>query len=174
MFACNGVLFNHESPRRGRTFVTRKISRAVAEISLGKQECLWLGNVDAKRDWGHARDYIEGMWLILQQDQPDDFVLATGETHTVREFCEKAFAVVGKTIVWEGEGDGIVGKERETGKIRIRIDPKYYRPTEVDLLLGNPTKAHKLLGWKRKVDFDSLVKEMVIADVEGAKVNSEN
>ncbi|CAI2176117.1 17233_t:CDS:2 [Funneliformis geosporum] len=167
MFACNGVLFNHESPRRGRTFVTRKISRAVAEISLGKQECLWLGNVDAKRDW-------EGMWLMLQQDSPDDFVLATGETHTVREYCEKAFAVIGRAIVWEGEGEEIVGKEKETGIIRIRVDPKYFRPTEVDLLLGNPTKAHKLLGWKRKVDFDSLVKEMVVSDIEGAKVNSEN
>lgn len=174
MFACNGVLFNHESPRRGRTFVTRKISRAVAEISLGKQECLWLGNVDAKRDWGHARDYVEGMWLMLQKDTPDDFVLATGETHTVREYCEKAFAVIGRTIVWEGEGEDIVGREKETGTIRIRVDPKYFRPTEVDLLLGSPAKAHNLLGWKRKVDFDSLVKEMVLADIEGAKVNSEN
>jgi len=173
MFACNGVLFNHESPRRGRTFVTRKISRAVAEISLGKQECLWLGNVDAKRDWGHAKDYIEGMWLMLQQDQPDDFVLATGETHTVREYCEKAFAVIGKNIIWEGEGEDIVGKEEDTGKIRIRVDPVYFRPTEVELLLGDPSKAHKHLGWKRKVDFDSLVKEMVLADIEGAKVNSE-
>ena len=114
------------------------------------------------------------MWLMLQQDQPNDFVLATGETHTVREYCEKAFAVVGKTIVWEGEGENIVGKEKDTGIIRIRVDPKYFRPTEVDLLLGNPTKAHKLLGWKRKVDFDSLVKEMVLADIEGAKVNSVN
>jgi GDPmannose 4,6-dehydratase len=117
---------------------------------------------------------LEGMWLMLQQDQPDDFVLATGETHTVREYCEKAFAVVGKTIVWEGEGEGIIGKEQETGKIRIRVDPIYFRPTEVDLLLGDPTKAHKLLGWKRKVDFDSLVKEMVLADIEGARIDSKN
>ncbi|RHZ74124.1 hypothetical protein Glove_227g99 [Diversispora epigaea] len=174
MFACNGVLFNHESPRRGRTFVTRKISRAVAEIHLGKQECLWLGNIDAKRDWGHARDYIEGMWLMLQQDQPEDFVLATGETHTVREYVEKAFAVVNKVIVWEGEGEELIGRESETGIIRVRVDAKYFRPTEVDLLLGDPSKAKKLLGWKRKVDFDSLVKEMVLADVEGARVNSEN
>ncbi|CAG8794220.1 3186_t:CDS:2, partial [Dentiscutata erythropus] len=174
MFACNGVLFNHESPRRGRTFVTRKISRAVAEIHLGKQECLWLGNIDAKRDWGHARDYIEGMWLMLQQDQPEDFVLATGETHTVREYVEKAFAVVNKIIEWEGEGEELIGREKGTGFIRVRVDAKYFRPTEVDLLLGNPSKAKKLLGWKRKVDFDSLVKEMVLADIEGAKMNSEN
>lgn len=117
---------------------------------------------------------LEGMWLMLQQDEPDDFILATGETHTVREYCEKAFAVVGKTILWEGEGEAIVGKEEDTGKIRIRVDPKYFRPTEVDLLLGDPTKAHKKLGWKRKVDFDSLVKEMVLADIEGARIDSKN
>ncbi|CAJ0924890.1 8645_t:CDS:2 [Entrophospora sp. SA101] len=169
MFACNGVLFNHESPRRGRTFVTRKISRAVAEIHLNRQSCLYLGNIDSKRDWGHARDYIEGMWLMLQQDQPDDFVLATGETHTVQEFVEKAFAVINKTIVWKGEGEDMVGSEADTGIVRVRVDPKYFRPTEVDLLLGNPTKAYNKLGWKRKVDFDSLVKEMVLADIEGAK-----
>ncbi|CAG8463296.1 17623_t:CDS:2 [Acaulospora colombiana] len=174
MFACNGILFNHESPRRGRTFVTRKISRAVAEISLGKKECLWLGNINAKRDWGHARDYIEGMWLMLQQDSPDDFVLATGETHTVKEYVDKAFAVIGKTISWEGEGEELVGRETDTGIIRVRVDPKYFRPTEVDLLLGDPTKANNVLNWKRKVDFDSLVKEMVLADIEGARVNSDN
>ncbi|CAG8611060.1 1958_t:CDS:2, partial [Acaulospora morrowiae] len=174
MFACNGILFNHESPRRGRTFVTRKISRAVAEISLGKQECLWLGNIDAKRDWGHAKDYIEGMWLMLQQESPDDFVLATGETHTVKEYVDKAFSVIGRTIIWEGEGEELVGREKDTGIIRVRVDPKYFRPTEVELLLGNPAKANKILGWKRKVDFDSLVKEMVLADIEGAKMNSDN
>ncbi|CAG8468685.1 2421_t:CDS:2 [Ambispora leptoticha] len=174
MYACNGVLFNHESPRRGRTFVTRKISRAVADIHLNKQECLWLGNIDSKRDWGHARDYIEGMWLMLQQDTPDDYVLATGETHSVREFVEKAFAVVNITIVWEGEGENIVGRDAATGKVRVHVDPKYFRPTEVDLLLGNPTKAQKILGWKRKVDFDSLVREMVLADIEGSKLNHDN
>ncbi|CAG8520723.1 13686_t:CDS:2 [Ambispora gerdemannii] len=174
MYACNGVLFNHESPRRGRTFVTRKISRAVAEIHLNKQECLWLGNIDSKRDWGHARDYIEGMWLMLQQDTPEDYVLATGETHSVREFIEKAFAVVNITIKWEGEGEETTGRDVATGNIRVRVDPKYFRPTEVDLLLGDPTKAQKVLGWKRKVDFDSLVREMVLADIEGAKLNHEN
>ncbi|CAG8486939.1 10858_t:CDS:2 [Paraglomus brasilianum] len=174
MYACNGILFNHESPRRGRTFVTRKISRAVAEIHLGKQECLWLGNIDAKRDWGHARDYVEGMWLMLQQDHPDDYVLATGETHTVREFVEKSFAVIKKTIVWEGEGEELIGREAKTGIIRVRVDAKYFRPTEVDLLLGDPAKSQNKLGWKRKVEFDDLVKEMVLADIEGAKLNSEN
>ncbi|ORX76432.1 GDP-mannose 4,6 dehydratase [Basidiobolus meristosporus CBS 931.73] len=169
MYACNGILFNHESPRRGRTFVTRKISRAVANIHLGKQECVHLGNVDSKRDWGHARDYIEGMWLMLQQDHPEDFVLATGETHTVREYVEKAFKVVGKDIVWEGEAEGIIGREADTGIARVRIDPKYYRPTEVDLLLGDPTKADTKLGWKRKVTFDELVQEMVLCDIEGVK-----
>jgi len=171
MFACNGILFNHESPRRGRTFVTRKISRAVADIHLGRQDCIYLGNIDAKRDWGHARDYVEGMWLILQQDQPDDFVLATGETHTVRSFVEKAFAVTGKKIVWEGEGVDEVGKDEASGNIRVRVDPQYFRPAEVDLLLGDPTKANKVLGWKRKVTFDELVTEMVVADIEGSLKN---
>ncbi|KAG9295777.1 hypothetical protein G9A89_009005 [Geosiphon pyriformis] len=174
MFACNGVLFNHESPRRGRTFVTRKISRAVAEIHLNKQQCLWLGNIDSKRDWGHAKDYIEGMWLMLQQEYPDDYVLATGETHSVKEFVEKAFAVVNISILWEGEGEETVGKDSKTGIVRVRVDPKYFRPTEVDLLLGNPKKAQTKLGWKRKVDFESLVKEMVLEDIKGAKLNSEN
>lgn len=174
LYACNGVLFNHESPRRGRTFVTRKISRAVADISLGKQDCLYLGNIDAKRDWGHARDYIEGMWLILQQEKPQDFVLATGETHTVREYVEKAFAVTNTSIKWEGEGVNEVGKDAKTGKTVVKIDPTYFRPAEVELLLGDPTKAKKELGWVRKVDFDSLVKEMVLADIEGSKANSDN
>lgn len=174
MFACNGILFNHESPRRGRTFVTRKISRAVAAISLGKEECLYLGNLDAKRDWGHARDYVEGMWLMLQQDKPDDFVLSTNETHTVREFVEKSFKHVGVTIQWEGKGDHEVGKDAATGKVRVCVDPRYYRPTEVELLLGDCTKANKHLGWKKKVSFDELVKEMVQADLEGIKHNHEN
>ncbi|GJN94355.1 hypothetical protein Rhopal_007429-T1 [Rhodotorula paludigena] len=171
MHASNGILFNHESPRRGRTFVTRKISRAVAEIHLGQQDCLYLGNLDAKRDWGHARDYVEGMWRMLQQETPDDYVLATGETHPVREFVEKAFAIVGTTITWEGERDTIheVGKCSQTGKVLVRVDERYFRPAEVDLLHGTPAKAEKALGWKRKVTFDELVKEMVEADIEGAK-----
>ncbi|KAL1919577.1 uncharacterized protein VTP21DRAFT_1508 [Calcarisporiella thermophila] len=166
MFACNGVLFNHESPRRGRTFVTRKISRAVVDIHLGKQSCLYLGNLNAKRDWGHARDYVEGMWLMIQRDDPEDFVLATGETHTVREFVEKAFAVVGSKIVWEGKGVDEIGRDRTTGTVRVRVDPKYFRPAEVDLLLGDPAKANQLLGWKRRVTFEELVEEMVKADLE--------
>jgi len=174
MYACNGILFNHESPRRGRTFVTRKISRAVANIHLGKQDCLYLGNIDSKRDWGHARDYIEGMWLMLQQDKPQDFVLATGETHTVREFVEKSFAVVNVNIKWQGSGEEEVGIDKETGKVLVRIDPKYYRPTEVDLLLGDPAKAKKELSWNRKVTFDELVKEMTLADIEAAKTSRVN
>ncbi|KAJ1301174.1 hypothetical protein OPQ81_003585 [Rhizoctonia solani] len=169
MYACNGILFNHESPRRGRTFVTRKISRAVAEISLGKQQCLYLGNLDAQRDWGHAKDYVEGMWRILQQDTPEDFVLATGETHPVREFVEKAFAVVGVQVKWEGEGTDEVGKDAANGNVIVRVDPRYFRPAEVDLLLGTPKKAEAKLGWKRKVTFDELVKEMVQADLDAAK-----
>ncbi|KAI5475928.1 GDP-mannose 4,6-dehydratase [Pseudohyphozyma bogoriensis] len=171
MYASNGILFNHESPRRGRTFVTRKISRAVAEISLGQQECLYLGNLSAKRDWGHARDYVEGMWKMLQQDEPEDYVLATGETHPVKEFVEKAFKVVGINIRWEGEIDSIeeVGICAQTGRTLVRVDARYFRPAEVELLHGDPTKAEKELGWKRKVDFDALVLDMVTADVEGAK-----
>lgn len=168
MYACNGILFNHESPRRGRTFVTRKITRAVADIKLSKQSCLYLGNLDALRDWGHARDYIEGMWLILQQDSPEDFVLATGETHSVREFVEKSFKIVGISIKWEGEGVEEHGIDAATGKVIVRVDPRYFRPAEVDLLHGNPAKAERVLGWKRKVDFDSLVKEMVEADLQAA------
>jgi len=169
VYACNGILFNHESPRRGRTFVTRKITRAVAEISLGKQQCLHLGNLDAQRDWGHARDYVEGMWRMLQQPEPEDFVLATGETHRVREFVEKAFAVVGITVKWEGEGEQEVGLDAKTGKTIVKVDPRYFRPAEVELLLGDPTKAEAKLGWKRIVDFDSLVQEMVEADMYAAK-----
>ncbi|KAJ3305883.1 hypothetical protein HDU93_006225, partial [Gonapodya sp. JEL0774] len=154
MFACNGILFNHESPRRGQTFVTRKITRAVANVHLGKQECVYLGNLNAKRDWGHARDYIEGMWLMLQQNEPQDFVLATGETHPVKEFVEKAFKIVGVDIVWEGEEENEVGRDKTTGTVRVRVDPKYYRPAEVELLWGDPTKARTVLGWKQKVSFD--------------------
>ncbi|KAG0335965.1 hypothetical protein BG005_004440, partial [Podila minutissima] len=166
MYACNGILFNHESPRRGRTFVTRKITCAVASIHLGKQECLYLGNLDAKRDWGHARDYVEGMWRMLQQETADDFVLATGEMHTVREFVEKSFKATGKNIRWEGTAEEEVGIDDE-GVIRVRVDPAYYRPTEVELLLGNPAKANEKLGWKRQVEFDALVEEMVKADLVG-------
>ncbi|KAF8336959.1 GDP-mannose 4,6-dehydratase [Cantharellus anzutake] len=168
IYACNGILFNHESPRRGRTFVTRKITRAVADIKLGKQHCLYLGNLDAKRDWGHARDYVEGMWKILQQDKPEDFVLATGEMHSVREFVEKAFAVVDVTIQWQGSGVDEVGIDSKTQQVVVRVDPRYFRPAEVELLLGNPTKAEKVLGWKRKVNFDSLVTEMVHADLKSS------
>ncbi|KAI0922967.1 hypothetical protein AcV5_009822 [Taiwanofungus camphoratus] len=169
MYACNGILFNHESPRRGRTFVTRKISRAAADISLGKQSCLYLGNLDAQRDWGHARDYVEGMWRMLQQPAPEDFVLATGETHPVREFVEKAFAVLGMEIKWRGSGTEEEGIDIKSGKTVVKVDARYFRPAEVELLLGNPAKAERLLGWKRNVDFDSLVKEMVEADLQASK-----
>jgi len=154
MFSCNGILFNHESPRRGQTFVTRKITRAVANIYLGYQDVVIIGNLDAKRDWGHARDYVEGMWLMLQQDKPDDYVLSTNETHTVREFVEKAFKVINVDIVWEGEGFNEVGKDKATGEIRVKVDERYFRPTEVDLLLGDSTKARKALNWKPKVTFE--------------------
>eukprot|EP00005_Dracoamoeba_jomungandri_P014692 CAMPEP_0174262590 /NCGR_PEP_ID=MMETSP0439-20130205/13746_1 /TAXON_ID=0 /ORGANISM="Stereomyxa ramosa, Strain Chinc5" /LENGTH=266 /DNA_ID=CAMNT_0015347365 /DNA_START=165 /DNA_END=962 /DNA_ORIENTATION=+ len=165
MHASNGILFNHESPRRGPTFVTRKVTRAVARIHKGLQQKIYLGNLDAKRDWGHAKDYVEGMWLMLQAEEPDDFVLSTGETHTVREFVEKAFICIGEEICWEGEGVNEVGKDKNSGKIRILIDEKYFRPTEVDLLLGDPTKAKEKLGWTAKVSFDDLVKEMVAEDI---------
>lgn len=163
--ASNGILFNHESPIRGETFVTRKITRAIAMIHHGLQDILYLGNLDAKRDWGHARDYVEGMWRILQQDQPDDYVLATGEQHSVREFIEKAFQNVGKNIIWQGEGIDELGLDQKTGKVLIKIDPRYFRPTEVDSLLGDPTKAKTKLGWQHKTSFDDLVKEMVEADL---------
>lgn len=169
MYACNGILFNHESPRRGRTFVTRKITRAAADISLGKQACLYLGNLDAERDWGHARDYVDGMWLMLQQPSAEDFVLATGEKHSVREFVEKSFTQLGMQLKWSGEGVEEEGTDVKTGKVVVKVDPRYFRPAEVELLLGDPTKAQKLLGWTRQVNFDSLVKEMVDADLQGAK-----
>lgn len=165
LHASNGILFNHEGPTRGETFVTRKITRAVAAIEHGLQQSLYLGNLDAKRDWGHARDYVDGMWRILQQDEPDDYVLATGETHAVREFVELAFAEVGRTIAWEGAGVDEVGKDAKTGDVLVRIDPRYFRPTEVDLLLGDPSKAKARLGWEHKTSFPDLVKEMVAADL---------
>jgi GDPmannose 4,6-dehydratase len=172
MYASNGILFNHESPIRGETFVTRKITRAVARIDAGLQSELYLGNLDAKRDWGHAKDYVEGMWLILQADQPDDYVLATGETHSVREFVELAFAEVGKTIAWKGKGVDEVGFDAKTGSELVRIDPRYFRPTEVDLLLGDASKAREKLGWHHRIAFAGLVKEMVAADLQLLKRES--
>jgi len=168
MHLTNGILFNHESPRRGRTFVTRKITVAVAKIVENIQKTLYLGNLDAKRDWGHARDYIEGMWMMLQQDEPDDYVLATGETHSVREFVEKAFKFAGVTIKWKGEAgtvDEIGVDAANEDRVLVKIDPAYFRPTEVDLLLGDPTKAKKQLGWESKTPFDKLVEEMVKEDL---------
>jgi GDPmannose 4,6-dehydratase len=164
--ASNGILFNHESPLRGETFVTRKITRAVAAIELGRQKTLYLGNMDAKRDWGHARDYVEGMYRILQQPEGDDYVLATGETHSVREFVELAFAEIGRIIEWHGEGVNEVGIDRKSGQTLVRVDPRYFRPTEVDLLLGNPAKAKEKLGWVHTTSFFDLVKEMVAADLK--------
>jgi GDPmannose 4,6-dehydratase len=164
--ASNGVLFNHESPLRGETFVTRKITRGVAAIELGLQGCLYMGNLDAKRDWGHARDYVEGMWRILQQDEPDDYVLATGEAHTVREFIEAAFAEVGKTIAWKGRGVDEVGLDAASGRVLVRIDPRYFRPLEVDYLLGDPSKAREKLGWRHRTGFRDLVKDMVESDLQ--------
>jgi GDPmannose 4,6-dehydratase len=165
MHASNGILFNHESPIRGETFVTRKITRAVAAIHLGRAKKLFLGNLDAKRDWGHAREYVRGMWMMLQQDTPDDYVLATGEAHSVREFVELAFKEVGVDIVWRGEGVDEKGYDRKTNSVVVEIDPRYFRPTEVELLLGNPSKAHRRLSWKHETGFAALVKEMVAADL---------
>ena len=162
--ASNGILFNHESPIRGETFVTRKISRAVAAIEAGLQEQLFIGNLNARRDWGHARDYVEGMWMILQQPQPDDYVLATGDGHTVREFVERSFAVIGRSIKWRGKGSQEVGVDGATGKELVKIDPRYFRPTEVDTLVGDASKARVRLGWKHRISFDALVGEMVEED----------
>lgn len=167
--ASNGILFNHESPLRGETFVTRKITRAVSAIEMGLQSKLFLGNLDAMRDWGHARDYVEGMWLMVQQSEPDDYVLATGETHSVREFAEKAFARVGREIVWQGANNEEQGLDRKTGRTLIEVDPVYFRPTEVDVLRGDPTKARHRLGWSHKTTFDQLVNEMVDADLRQIK-----
>lgn len=166
IFACNGILFNHESPRRGETFVTRKITRAVARIKSGLQEKFSMGNIDAKRDWGYAPEYCEGMWRMLQHDTPEDFVLATGETHTVREFIEHAFREIDIDIIWEGKDEKEKGKDKKTGKVHIDIDKGYFRPTEVDILIGDPGKARKLLGWAPKTTFEELVKIMVKADYE--------
>ncbi|MGM9979699.1 MAG: GDP-mannose 4,6-dehydratase [Clostridium sp.] len=174
LFACNGILFNHESPRRGETFVTRKITRAVASIMAGKQEKLSLGNMDAKRDWGFAGDYVEGMWRILQQEKPGDYVLATNETHTVREFVELAFKEVGVDIEWQGTGVDEKGIDKATGKVLVDVNPRYFRPAEVELLWGDSTKAEKELGWKRKVSFKGLVSMMVDSDMkEIAGIGSE-
>ena len=174
MFASNGILFNHESPLRGETFVTRKITRAVAAISQGKQDTLYLGNLDAQRDWGHARDYVEGMWRILQHDHAGDWVLATGEAHSVREFVELAFAEVDVDVEWEGTGTREVGKDAQTGEVLVRIDPRYFRPTEVDLLLGDPAKANEQLGWSHRTPFRELVKEMVAADLKSVAFEERN
>jgi GDPmannose 4,6-dehydratase len=172
MHASNGILFNHESPIRGETFVTRKITRAVAAIEFGLQDRLFLGNLDAKRDWGHARDYVEGMWLIVQQQEPDDFVLATGEMHSVREFVEKAFAQIDRRIEWRGAGVGEKGVD-QTGRVLVEVDPRYFRPTEVDLLIGNPSKAHSKLGWHHKTSFDALVREMIDADMVAVRLEQD-
>jgi GDPmannose 4,6-dehydratase len=164
--ASNGILFNHESPIRGETFVTRKITRAVAAIHLGVQKTLYIGNLDARRDWGHARDYVEGMWRIVQQPEGDDFVLATGEAHSVREFVEVAFSKVGRKIEWRGKGVDEIGIDTATGETLVKIDSRYFRPTEVDLLLGDPSKARRVLGWQHKVSFPELVSEMMESDLK--------
>ena len=166
LFACNGILFNHESPRRGETFVTRKITRGLARIVTGKDDCLYLGNLDAKRDWGYAKDYVEGMWLMLQQEKPQDFVLATGEMHSVREFIQECCKILGIDLVWKGKGLKEVGIDKKTKKEIIRIDAKYFRPAEVDQLLGDPTKAKKILKWKPKTTFKQLVKIMLEEDLK--------
>jgi GDPmannose 4,6-dehydratase len=173
MHASNGILFNHESPTRGETFVTRKITRAAAAVEIGLQDKLYLGNLDAVRDWGHARDYVEGMWMIVQQNEPDDYVLATGERHSVREFVEKAFACVGRSIEWRGSGIDEKGIEARSGQVLVEVDARYFRPTEVDLLVGDPSKAHKRLGWRHKTSFDAMVKEMVAADLAAVRRETE-
>jgi GDPmannose 4,6-dehydratase len=166
MHASNGILFNHESPIRGETFVTRKITRAVAAMNLGSEEKLYLGNIDALRDWGHARDYVEGMWRMLQQDEPDDYVLATGEQHSVREFVELSFAEIDRKIVWQGSGVDEQGIDEANGDVLVEIDPRYFRPTEVETLLGNPAKALDILGWQHTTPFSDLVSDMVKSDLE--------
>ena len=166
LHASNGILFNHESPRRGENFVTRKITMAAAAIKAGKKDCVYLGNLNAKRDWGYAPDYVQAMWLMLQQENPDDYVIATGETHTIKEFTEKAFGLLDMKIHWSGQHENEIGTDEKTGKILVRIDPKHFRPTEVDLLIGNPEKARKQLGWKAAVTFEKLVEIMVKADWE--------
>jgi len=170
IYGCNGILFNHESPVRGETFVTRKITRAVARIKLGMQDRLYLGNLDALRDWGHARDYVEAMWLTLQQDVPDDYVIATGENHSVREFCQLAFQEAGIDIEWRGQGENEMGVSGK--RVLVSVDPRYYRPTEVETLLGDPTKARQKLGWNSRVTFRELVSEMVREDLRIAERDS--
>ena len=186
MYACNGILFNHESPIRGETFVTRKITRALARIAIGRQDCLYLGNMDAKRDWGHAKDYVEAQWLILQQDSPEDFAIATGEQHSVREFVELSARELGITLRWQGNGVDEVGiieslkqdntdlsdTTPEPGTVIVRVDPRYYRPCEVETLLGDPSKSREKLGWSPKISFMDMVKEMVASDLEEAKRDS--
>ena len=169
LYACNGILFNHESPVRGETFVTRKITRAAARISMGTQERVYLGNLDAKRDWGHASDFVEGMWRMLQQDEPEDFVLATGVTTTIREFSERAFAEVGITLGWSGSGVDETGRDVKSGNILVSIDPAYFRPTEVDLLIGDASKAREKLGWQPTCDLQQMIEEMIKADLEEAR-----
>lgn len=172
--ASNGILFNHESPLRGETFVTRKITRAVAAIELGRDQCLYLGNLDAVRDWGHARDYVAGMWAMLQQEFPDDYILATGEGHTVREFVERAFAETGRTIAWSGSGAEEIGTDTKTDQVLVRIDPRYFRPTEVERLLGDAGKARTKLGWRHTTDFAALVREMVAEDLKTMRQDFRN
>jgi len=172
MYACNGILFNHESPRRGETFVTRKITRAVARIKLGTQEKVYLGNLDAKRDWGHAKDYVEGMWLMLQQEKARDLVLATGTTTSVRDFVDMAFAAADINVAWEGEGREEKGYNAETGECIVEVDPRYYRPTEVDLLLGDASKAREALGWEPRYDLAEMAEEMVNSDLHEARDRS--
>lgn len=169
MYACNGILFNHESPRRGKTFVTRKITRAAASIAEGTQETLYLGNLNAKRDWGYAADFVEGMWLMLQQDKPEDFVLATGKTSTVKQFVDLSFKAVGIEILWEGSDVNEKGIDKKTGKVIVEIDPKYFRPTEVDILIGDPSKAKKLLNWESKTTLEQLVEMMIKHDLNAVR-----
>jgi GDPmannose 4,6-dehydratase len=171
LFAVNGILFNHESPRRGETFVTRKVTRGLARIKLGKEEKLYLGNLDAKRDWGYAKDYVYGMYLMLQQDKPDDYILATGETHTIRELVEESAKILGFNLVWQGEGLSEQGVDKNTGRVIVKIDPKYFRPTEVDVLLGDPKKAKQDLNWEAAVKFKELVKIMTEADLKEESKN---
>jgi len=173
MHASNGILFNHEGPTRGETFVTRKITRAAAAIELGLQDRVYVGNLDSERDWGHARDYVEGMWMMLQQDEPDDYVLATGEKHSVREFVERAFGHVGRRIVWRGAGVDEIGVDAKSGQILVEVDPRYFRPTEVDVLLGDPGKARQRLGWRHKTSFVDLVAEMVDSDRTQVRLEKE-
>ena len=168
MFACNGILFNHESPVRGETFVTRKITRGLARMHVGLDDCLYLGNLDARRDWGHARDFVRAQWLMLQQDRPEDFVIATGQQHSVREFCERAAHQLGMRLEWRGSGSDECGIDAASGRAVIKIDARYFRPTEVDSLLGDASKARRTLGWEPQVSFDQLVEEMVREDVTRA------